>query len=79
MIFGGGDSALDWTLELIERARSIVLVHRRAEFRGAPASVERMLALVEEGRLDFIEGQVQSIVEAGRQADRGARDARAMA
>ena len=63
VIFGGGDSALDWTLELIDRARSIVLVHRRAEFRGAPASVERMLALVEEGRLDFIEGQAQSVVE----------------
>jgi thioredoxin reductase (NADPH) len=63
VIFGGGDSALDWTLELIDRARSIVLVHRRAEFRGAPASVEKMLALVEEGRLDFIEGQVQSLVE----------------
>ena len=42
VIFGGGDSALDWTLELIDRARSVVLVHRRAEFRGAPASVERM-------------------------------------
>ncbi len=40
-----------------------LLVHRRAEFRGAPASVQRMMALVEEGRLDFIEGQVQSIVE----------------
>ncbi len=63
VIFGGGDSALDWTLALIEHARSIVLVHRRAEFRGAPASVERMLSLVEEGRLDFIEGQVQSVVE----------------
>ncbi|HTV76953.1 MAG TPA: NAD(P)/FAD-dependent oxidoreductase [Steroidobacteraceae bacterium] len=63
VILGGGDSALDWTLELVDRARSIVLVHRRAEFRGAPASVERMLSLVEEGRLDFIEGQVQSIVE----------------
>ena len=63
VILGGGDSALDWTIELIERARSVVLVHRRAEFRGAPASVERMLALVEEGRLDFIEGQVHSIVE----------------
>ena len=63
VIFGGGDSALDWTLELVDRARSIVLVHRRAEFRAAPASVERMLSLVEEGRLDFIEGQAQSVVE----------------
>ena len=63
VIFGGGDSALDWTIELVERARSVVLVHRRAEFRGAPASVERMMSLVEEGRLDFIEGQAASIVE----------------
>jgi thioredoxin reductase (NADPH) len=63
VILGGGDSALDWTLELIERARSIVLIHRRGEFRAAPASVERMLALRDGGRLDFIEGQVQSLVE----------------
>jgi thioredoxin reductase (NADPH) len=63
VILGGGDSALDWTLELIDKARSIVLVHRRPEFRAAPASVARMLALREEGRLDHIEGQVQSLVE----------------
>ncbi len=62
VILGGGDSALDWTLELVEKAASIVLIHRRAEFRAAPASVERMLALREEGRLDHIEGQVQSLV-----------------
>ncbi|MGB6450075.1 MAG: NAD(P)/FAD-dependent oxidoreductase [Steroidobacteraceae bacterium] len=63
VILGGGDSALDWTLELVEKARSIVLIHRRGEFRAAPASVERMLALRDQGRLDFIEGQVQSLVE----------------
>ncbi len=63
VILGGGDSALDWTLELVEKARSIVLIHRRAEFRAAPASVERMLALREAGRLDHIEGQVQSLLE----------------
>ncbi len=63
VILGGGDSALDWTLELIEKARSVVLVHRRGEFRAAPASVERMHALRDEGRLDYIEGQVQSLVE----------------
>jgi thioredoxin reductase (NADPH) len=63
VILGGGDSALDWALELAARARSVVLVHRRAEFRAAPASVERMLALRDEGALDFIEGQVQSLVE----------------
>lgn len=63
VILGGGDSALDWTLSLAETARSVVLVHRRAEFRAAPASVQKMLALRDEGRVDFIEGQVQSIVE----------------
>jgi thioredoxin reductase (NADPH) len=63
VILGGGDSALDWTLELAPKARSVVLVHRRAEFRAAPASVERMRTLRDEGLLDFIEGQVQSLVE----------------
>ena len=63
VILGGGDSALDWTLSLAETARSVVLVHRRAEFRAAPASVQNMLALRDEGRVDFIEGQVQSIIE----------------
>jgi thioredoxin reductase (NADPH) len=63
VILGGGDSALDWTLSFAETANSVVLVHRRAEFRAAPASVERMYALREEGRVDFLEGTVQSIVE----------------
>jgi thioredoxin reductase (NADPH) len=63
VILGGGDSALDWALTLVETARSVVLVHRRPEFRAAPASVQRMYALLEEGRLDYIEGQVQSLVE----------------
>ena len=64
VILGGGDSALDWTLSLADAARSVVLVHRRSEFRAAPSSVQKMLALRDAGRLDFIEGQVQSIVEA---------------
>jgi thioredoxin reductase (NADPH) len=64
VILGGGDSALDWTLELVERARSLVLIHRRSEFRAAPVSVERMHALRDAGRIDYIEGQVQSLVEA---------------
>ncbi len=63
VILGGGDSALDWTLSFAETARSVVLIHRRSEFRAAPASVERMYALREAGRVDFMEGLVQSIVE----------------
>lgn len=64
LILGGGDSALDWTLALADRARSIVLVHRRAEFRAAPASVARMFELRHAGRLDHLEGLVQDVVEA---------------
>jgi thioredoxin reductase (NADPH) len=56
VIFGGGDSALDWTLDLCGKARSVVLVHRRAEFRAAPASVARMRQLVSDGRMRYIEG-----------------------
>jgi len=63
IILGGGDSALDWTLELTDKAHSLVLIHRRSEFRAAPASVQRLLALREAGRLDHIEGQVQALVE----------------
>jgi thioredoxin reductase (NADPH) len=63
VILGGGDSALDWTLSFAETARSVVLIHRRADFRAAPASVERMHALRAEGRVDFLEGLVQSVVE----------------
>ena len=63
LILGGGDSALDWTLTLVEHARSVVLVHRRPEFRAAPASVERMFAMRDAGFLDYLEGQVQALTE----------------
>jgi thioredoxin reductase (NADPH) len=55
VIFGGGDSALDWTLELAPKARSLTLVHRRPEFRAAPASVAKMRALVAQGRMQCFE------------------------
>jgi thioredoxin reductase (NADPH) len=42
VILGGGDSALDWVLELQPKAASMTIVHRREEYRGAPASVEKM-------------------------------------
>ncbi|HET9331608.1 MAG TPA: NAD(P)/FAD-dependent oxidoreductase [Steroidobacteraceae bacterium] len=51
VVFGGGDSALDWTLELLPRAASLTLVHRRSEFRAAPASVARMREQVAAGRM----------------------------
>ncbi len=62
VIFGGGDSALDWTLDLADKVASMTLVHRRAEFRAAPASVAKMQALVAAGRMRFIVGSAQSII-----------------
>ena len=62
VIFGGGDSALDWTLALAPSARSLTLVHRRTEFRAAPASVAKMRELVAAGRMRYIEGLAQSLI-----------------
>jgi len=61
VILGGGDSALDWTLALADQASHVTLVHRRAEFKAAPASVARMQALAASGRIDFLEGLVQRV------------------
>jgi thioredoxin reductase (NADPH) len=64
VIFGGGDSALDWTLELAPRVRSMTLVHRRAEFRAAPASVAKMRELVAAGRMRCFEALPHSLTAA---------------
>jgi thioredoxin reductase (NADPH) len=62
VIFGGGDSALDWTLELLPRAASVDLVHRRPEFRAAPASVARMREQVAAGRMRCFEALPHSLL-----------------
>ncbi|HEX4050923.1 MAG TPA: NAD(P)/FAD-dependent oxidoreductase [Steroidobacteraceae bacterium] len=61
VIFGGGDSALDWTVDLAPKAASIALVHRRADFRGAPATAAKVRELIEGGKLRFIEGLAQGL------------------
>ena len=61
LIVGGGDSALDWTLNLAPIASHLTLVHRRSEFRAAPDSVNKMMALVGEGKIDFLLGQVTQL------------------
>ncbi|MGQ0383424.1 MAG: NAD(P)/FAD-dependent oxidoreductase [Gammaproteobacteria bacterium] len=67
LIAGGGDSALDWALELCGKARSLTLVHRRADFRAQPASVARMKEHAAAGRLRHLEGTIQALaVEGGR-------------
>ena len=61
LIVGGGDSALDWTLSLQPVAKSLTLLHRRSEFRAAPASVQKMLELVDSGDVNFKLGQVTQL------------------
>jgi thioredoxin reductase (NADPH) len=63
VICGGGDSALDWTLNLVEKAESVVLLHRRDGFRAAPASVAKMRELCEQMRMQFVVGQISGFEE----------------
>jgi thioredoxin reductase (NADPH) len=69
VIVGGGDSALDWTLNFAQdgpnRAGAITLVHRRDGFSAAPASVAKMKALVDAGRMKFMIGQPTGIEQEG--------------
>ena len=62
VVAGGGDSALDWAMELAPRAKGLTLLHRREQFRAAPASVRRMRRMVEEGRMNFRLGQLRELV-----------------
>lgn len=61
LIVGGGDSALDWTLNLQPIAKRVTLLHRRDDFRAAPHSVEQMRALVAAGKMDLKLGQVTGL------------------
>lgn len=54
VLAGGGDSALDWTIHLAEIAEKVVLVHRSESFRGAPDSVNKVMKLAEEGRIELL-------------------------
>jgi len=58
VIVGGGDSALDWTLDLVGKAESVVMIHRRDGFRAAPASVAKMKELCEQMEMQFVVGQI---------------------
>jgi len=67
VIVGGGDSALDWTLNFVQdgphKAQSVILVHRRDGFRAAPASVAKMRELCEAYEMQFVVGQVSGFEE----------------
>ena len=63
VICGGGDSALDWTLNLVGKAESVILLHRRDGFRAAPASVSNMRELVDRHEMQFVVGTVSGFDE----------------
>jgi thioredoxin reductase (NADPH) len=66
-IVGGGDSALDWVLNLHPVAERITLIHRRDAFRAAPHSVNAMHELVAAKQMDFVLGQVSALKGEGGQ------------
>ncbi|HEY5226100.1 MAG TPA: NAD(P)/FAD-dependent oxidoreductase [Methylovirgula sp.] len=61
VIVGGGDSALDWTLNLQPVVKNLTLVHRRDDFRAAPHSVKAMRDLVADGKIALKIGQITSL------------------
>ena len=67
VIVGGGDSALDWTLNFAaegpNKAESVILIHRRDGFKAAPASVAKMRELCDKYEMQFIVGQVTGYEE----------------
>jgi thioredoxin reductase len=63
VICGGGDSALDWALNFVGKAESVVLLHRREDFRAAPASVAKMKQLCDDYEMQLIIGQVTGFDE----------------
>ena len=67
VIAGGGDSALDWCLNLNGIAEHVTLVHHRDGFRAAPASVAQMQALVADGAMDFKIAQLAGLEGEGDQ------------
>jgi len=54
VIAGGGDSAVDWALNLVEVAKRVMVVHRRPKFRAAPDSEAKLQSLASQGALDLV-------------------------
>lgn len=76
VIAGGGDSAVDWALALEPLVKKLSIIHRRPDFRAAPDSVEKMMALVDAGKIDLhvadinhlngSDGQIESVSVASK-------------
>ena len=58
VLAGGGESAFDWVLDLVDVASSVVMLHRSQDFRAVESKVRRMRALCDAQRLQFIEGEI---------------------
>ncbi len=68
-IFGGGDSALDWSIDLADNAKSLSLVHRRDAFRGAQHSEEQMRALVSSGKINLLTPYLIDSIEGNKKVN----------
>lgn len=79
LIAGGGDSALDWTIELADIAKQVTLIHRRSSFRGALDSVEKVMELAKANKVQLIteaqaiglegEGKLSAVVVKPKEGD----------
>ena len=58
VICGGGDAALDWVLHLVDKATSVTLIHRRDDFKAAPASIAKMRELCKNKQMQLLIGQI---------------------
>tara|TARA_R110001592_G_scaffold81338_6_gene241487 strand:- start:2047 stop:3096 length:1050 start_codon:yes stop_codon:yes gene_type:complete len=58
VVLGGGDAALDWSLSLQKMAKSVLLIHRSTNFKAATSTVNKMYALCEQLKMQFLCGQV---------------------
>jgi len=58
VICGGGDTALDWALHFVDKASSVTLIHRRDDFKAAPASIAKMRELCKKKQMQLLIGQI---------------------
>ena len=58
VICGGGDTALDWALYLVDKATSVTLIHRRDDFKAAPATIAKMRELCKKKQMQLLIGQI---------------------
>lgn len=70
VIAGGGDSALDWTLALQPIAKSLILIHRRDDFRAAPDNVNKMRDLARQGKIGLVTGNITKLEGHGGQVEK---------